>query len=161
MAQLAQVTVTINAMQAQIKTLSTMSANTTITKSKFYFCSCGSNFTHGIKTRSSNKTVHKEEIYPKKKLGVGKKGCKLRLGEIMNKIKISTPKPSLINNIRTPPNSPSRKKLAIADSGSNINLFKQATPTKATVIITNDIQWERSGLNNQNTEGRSLNKIRG
>ena len=36
----------------------------------------------------------------------------------MNKIKINTPKISLINNIGTPPNSPRKYTLEIADSGA-------------------------------------------
>ena len=45
----------------------------------------------------------------------------------INKIEISNPKISLINCIGTPPNSPSKNKLSIEDSGVNIHLAKQST----------------------------------
>ena len=45
----------------------------------------------------------------------------------MNKIKISTPKISLINIIGTPPNSPRKYTLEIADSGANIHPENEAT----------------------------------
>ena len=57
----------------------------------------------------------------------------------MNKIKISNPKLSLINNIRTPPTYPSKHTLEIADSGANIHISKQATPTMDPVIISKDM----------------------
>ena len=53
----------------------------------------------------------------------------------MNKIYISNPKISLINFIDTPPNPHSNHMLAIADSGANIHLSKQATTTMAPVIM--------------------------
>ena len=53
----------------------------------------------------------------------------------MNKIKISTPKISLINCIDTTPNPPSNNMLAITDSGANIHLEKQATTTMDPVIM--------------------------
>ena len=53
----------------------------------------------------------------------------------MNKIKTSTPKISLINNIGTPPNYPSKYTLSILESGENIHLEKQATTTVTPVII--------------------------
>ena len=55
--------------------------------------------------------------------------CELRLGAIVNKIEISNPKISLFNYIYTPPNTNSNNRLAISDSGANIHLAKQATPT--------------------------------
>ena len=57
----------------------------------------------------------------------------------MNKIEISNPKISLINCIGTPQNYPSIKTLAIADSGANINLPKQATITIDPVMISDEI----------------------
>ena len=69
MAQLSQVTVTMNAMQAQMKTLTATSTNPTRTRSKFYSWICGSNFTHRSKTYSDKKNGHKEEAYHKKLLG--------------------------------------------------------------------------------------------
>ena len=49
MAQLAQITVTMNAMQAQLKTLASAQTNQARSKSKPYRCSCGINFTRGRK----------------------------------------------------------------------------------------------------------------
>ena len=66
MAQLAQITVTINAMQAQLKTLLLAPTKPTRNKRKYYFWSCGSNYTHSSKNCSSRKVVHKEETYYKK-----------------------------------------------------------------------------------------------
>ena len=54
----------------------------------------------------------------------------------MNKIKISTPKISLINNVGIPPNSTSKYTLAISDSGAKIHLANQAIPTMDPVIIS-------------------------
>ena len=53
------------------------------------------------------------------------------------KIGISTPKLSFINNIGTPPNYPSKHMLEIAESGANIHLVKQATKTRTPVIMRN------------------------
>ena len=47
---------------------------------------------------------------------------------------------SLINNIGTPPTSPSKYTLAISDSGANIHISKQDTPKMAPVIISKDIK---------------------
>ena len=57
----------------------------------------------------------------------------------MNKIEINKPKISLINCIGNPPNYPSKKLLAITDSGANIRLAIQSTTTMAPVIISNDM----------------------
>ena len=103
MAQLLQMNETMNTMQSQIKTLSSTSTNSTISKRKYYCWWCRINFTHGSKAWSSNKSRHKDESYYNKVLGGIEKGCKWRLGAIMNKIKTSTPKIILINNIGTPP----------------------------------------------------------
>ena len=138
MAQLAQTNVTMNAMQAQLKTLSTTSKNPTISKRKYYCWSCGRNFTHGSKTFYSKKTWHKKEAYYKRRLRGCEKGCEWQLRAIMNKIKISTPKISSINNIRTPPNSTGKYTLAISDSGTNIHIEKQATPKPYPVIVSKD-----------------------
>ena len=66
MAKLAHMTVTMNAMQAQLKTLASAQNNQARPKIKFYCWSCGINFTHGSKTCSENKTEHQEEAYNKK-----------------------------------------------------------------------------------------------
>ena len=58
-------------------------------------------------------------------------------GAAMNKIEISNPKISLINFIDNPHNSPSDKMLAIADSGANIHLSKQATTIMAPILMSN------------------------
>ena len=63
MEQLAQMNVTMKAMQAQLNTLSSATINTTKTKSKFYCWSCGSNYTHGVKTCLPKKKGHKEDSY--------------------------------------------------------------------------------------------------
>ena len=68
------------------------------------------------------------------------KGCEWRLGAIDNKIKISNPEISLINLINTPPNPTSTNMIKIADSGANIHLAKQATPTMAPVIMDNEMK---------------------
>ena len=68
------------------------------------------------------------------------KGCEWRLGVIINKIEISTNKINLINYIYTQPNPTSNIMLAMANSGVNIHLAKQATSTMASVIISNYIK---------------------
>ena len=62
------------------------------------------------------------------------------LGEIVNKIEISNPKISIINYIDNPPNSTSYNMLEIVDSGANIHLSKQATPTMAPITMLNGIK---------------------
>ena len=57
----------------------------------------------------------------------------------MNKIKINTPKISVINNISTPPTFPRKYTLVNADSGSNVYLVNQYTPIIAPVIIPKDM----------------------
>ena len=91
------------------------------------------------KTRSSNKAGHQDEAYYKKEAGGIEKGCGWWLGTIANKIEISKPKISLINYINTPPNTNSTNMLTIADSGVNIHLAIQATPTIAPVKKENEI----------------------
>ena len=139
MAQLAQMTVVVNAMQAQLKTRASSPKNQTRSKRNYYCCICGSTYTHGSKTWSSKKPWHQEEAYHKKLLSVRKKGCKWRLGEIINKIKIRNPKINLINCIGAQPNSPSNNTLSIADSSTSIHPAKQVTTTMAPVIISNEI----------------------
>ena len=68
------------------------------------------------------------------------KGCELRLGAIDNKIKISNPKISFKNYIDAPPNPTSTNMLEISDSGANIPLLRQSTPTMAPVIMDNEIK---------------------
>ena len=58
----------------------------------------------------------------------------------MNKNKVINPKLSLINNIGTPTNSSSKHTLAISDSGMNIYLSKQDTPTMEQVIMSNGMR---------------------
>ena len=74
MAKLLQITVTMSAIQAQLKKLSTTSTNPTRTKRKFYCWIYRINFTNGSKTFSSRKVDNKEEAYYKKILGVSEKG---------------------------------------------------------------------------------------
>ena len=50
MSQLVQMTITMNTMQAQLKTLSSAITNPTSTNINFYCWICGGNFTHGSKT---------------------------------------------------------------------------------------------------------------
>ena len=72
--QLAQMNVTMNAMQAQLKTLASAQTNQASPKIKFYCWSCGSNFTHEIKTCSANKAGLQEEVHYKKRMGGNEKG---------------------------------------------------------------------------------------
>ena len=55
----------------------------------------------------------------------------------MNKIKMSAPNVSLINNIGAPNNYPSKHTLEITDSGADIHLYKQSTTIMAPFIISN------------------------
>ena len=57
----------------------------------------------------------------------------------MNNIKIIIPELSLINNIETPHNYPSKHTLVVTDLGVNIHIFKQYTTTINPVIISNDM----------------------
>ena len=68
MAQLEYMTVTMNDMHAQLKTLASAQNHQARSKIKFYFWSCGSNFAHGRKTCSAKKVGHQEEVYYKKRL---------------------------------------------------------------------------------------------
>ena len=139
MAKLAHMTVTVNPIKAKLKILSSAATNQTRSKRKYYCWSCGRNYTHGSKICSAKKAGHQKESYSNKLLGGIKKGCEWRLGVIINKVKISNPKISLINCIRTPPIFPSENMLSISDSGVNIYLAKQATTKMAPVIISNEM----------------------
>ena len=75
MAQLAQITFTMNTMQAQLKALSTATTNQTRSKRKYYCWSYGSNYTHSSKTYSSKKAGHQYEAYYKEILVEIEKGC--------------------------------------------------------------------------------------
>ena len=136
MAQLAKMAAIIIAMQAQLNTISATSTNSTRTNMKYYCSRCGINFTHGSKTCSSKKTCHKKQSHCKKTLEDIEKGCEWQFGEIINKIKIRTPKIILINNIGAPPNYSSKYTLAISDSGTNIHLANQSTSTMAPVLVS-------------------------
>ena len=59
--QLAQMTVTMNGMQAQLKKKETAPAHQIRPKRKYYCWSSGSNYTFGSKTCSSNKYGHTDE----------------------------------------------------------------------------------------------------
>ena len=131
-------TVTMNAMQAQLKTFSSTPTKPTRPKRMYYFWSFWSNYTSGSKTCWTKKGGHKEESYYKKQLVGRKKWSGWRLGAIFNKIEISNPKNILINFIWTPQNVPSNNMLEISDSGANIQLAKQATTTMAPVIMSNE-----------------------
>ena len=50
MAQFSKMTVTMNAIQAQVKTLASVQSNQPRSKRKHYCWICRSNFAHGIKT---------------------------------------------------------------------------------------------------------------
>ena len=53
---------------------------------------------------------------------------------------MSNPKIILINQINTPPNLNSTTMLAIADSGANIHLSRQATPTMDSLIMYHEMK---------------------
>ena len=93
-------------------------------------------YTHRSKTCSSEKAVHQEEAYHKKRMGRSEKLCKWQLGAIVIEIEISNPKISLINYIDTPPNPNNNNMPAITDSGATIHLERQATPTMAPLIMS-------------------------
>ena len=73
MAQLSQMTVTMNDIQAKLKTLASAQTNQARSKRKHYCWICGGNFTHGSKTCSSNKARHLDEAYYKKRMGGSEK----------------------------------------------------------------------------------------
>ena len=129
-------TATMNGMQAHLNTLSTMSSNTTIPKSKSYCWVCRKKITHG-RNNIFKKKVHQKDAYYKKRFRFSEKGCKFELGVIMNKIKIRNTKISLMNIIGTQNNSPSKCTLSIADSNTNIHLANEANTTMSAVIVSN------------------------
>ena len=75
MAQWAHMIVTMNAMQAQLKTLSPATTEPTSTKNNYYCWSCRSNYTHGSISCLDKKAGHNEEIFYKKQLVRSEKGC--------------------------------------------------------------------------------------
>ena len=75
MEKLAKMTVTTNAIQAQLKTLASSKNNQVRRKGKFYCWSCGRNFNHGSKTFSAKKEGNQEEAYYKKMMGGSENGC--------------------------------------------------------------------------------------
>ena len=75
MEKMSHMTVIMNAMQAQLKTLASDQTNQISSKRKYYCWICGGNYTHGSKTCSSKKAGHQEEAYYKKRLGRSEKGC--------------------------------------------------------------------------------------
>ena len=138
MAQLAQITAAISAIQDQIKTLSLSSA--TKTRQQYYLWRCGSNLSYGSKTCPTKKAEKKEKYYYEKILWGSKNWYEWCVGSIINKIKIITPKLSLINNIGTIPNSPINYTLAITDSDANIRISNKSTPTMFQVTMSNNIK---------------------
>ena len=133
-------TVTMNFMQVQLKTLAPVQTNQARPRINLYYWNCGRNFTHGSKTCSEKKAGNQEESYHKKQMCGSEKGCECELGAIVNKIKIINPKISLINNIDTPPNPTSTNMLAISDSGTNIHLAIKATPKIDPLIMENEMK---------------------
>ena len=73
--QLAQMTVTMNAMKAKLKTLASAQTNHARPKRNFYCWSYGRNFTSGSRTCSANKAVLQEEAYHKKIMSGSEMGC--------------------------------------------------------------------------------------
>ena len=73
-------------------------------------------------------------------MGGSEKGCEWHLGAIVNKVEICNPKISLINYINTPPNPTSTSMLSNSDSGANIHLSRQATPTMAPINMENNMK---------------------
>ena len=57
----------------------------------------------------------------------------------MTKIKITTPKISLIDNIGPPPNSSGNYTQTVSDLGVNIHIENEAVPTMDPVIISNNM----------------------
>ena len=57
----------------------------------------------------------------------------------MTKIKMSTPKSSLINNVGIPANSLRKETLAISDLVANIHIYNEATPKMSPVIMSKNI----------------------
>ena len=76
MAQTVQLSVTMNAMKAQLRILSSAPTNQTRSNMKYYCWSCGINYTHGSITCSAKKEGHQEDAYHKKGLIIREKGYK-------------------------------------------------------------------------------------
>ena len=149
MAQLEHMNVTMNTIQAKLKTLTYAQTNQATPKRKHYCWICVSNYTHRSKTCSSKKAVHQDDAYYKKRMDGIEKGREWWLGAIVDKIEISNPKNSLINYIDDPPNPNSNNILEITESGANIHITKQATHIMASVVMENDTK-ERL------TDGRTM-----
>ena len=113
MAHLAHMIVTINAMHAHLKILTSVQTNKARPKRNQYCCIFGSNYTLRSKTCLANKEGHQEEEYYNKWMDFIENRCERRLGGIVNKIEISNPKISLINYIDTPTKPTSTNMLAI------------------------------------------------
>ena len=75
MAQLSHMTVTMNAIQAQLKALASAQTNQSNPKRKHYFWSCGRKSTHRIKNCLSKRAEHKDDAYYRKMLSSSEKGC--------------------------------------------------------------------------------------
>ena len=165
--QLSHMTVTMKSIQAQLKTLASAQTNQPRSKKKHYFWSCGRNFNHRIRTLSSKKAGHQEEVYYKKRMGGSENGCEWRLMAIVNKFEINKPKISLINYIDTPPNPTIPNMLSISESGVNKHLARQSTPTTTPVIVKcNEIKttiWKHYGvhtyINTPATRSKQASKI--
>ena len=75
---------------------------------------------------------------------------------------MNTTEISLINNTGNRPNSPRKYTLEISESGANINLANESTPTMAPVItskdmtarITNGNKMENANVKNGQQENR-------
>ena len=61
MVKLAQMTVTMNSMQAKLRMLAVAPTKQTRSKRKYYCCIYGSNYTHGSKIYSNKKSGHEDE----------------------------------------------------------------------------------------------------
>ena len=72
--QLAHMTVIMNAIQVQSKTLASAQTKQARPKKKHYFWSCGRNYTHVSKTWSSKKALHQDYAYDKKIMNRSEKG---------------------------------------------------------------------------------------
>ena len=126
MAQLSQLTLAMNTIQAKMKALASTSTNITRKRLNSTAGAVEENALMGVKPDFSRELTIKRRHNTIKYLGV--------MGD-NKKIEIYTPKLSLINNIGTPHNSPSKQTLAITDSGANMHLSKQSTTKMAPVII--------------------------
>ena len=139
MEKLAQMNVTMNNMQAQQKTPPRHKKKRGQKESSNAGVAEEISLT-GEKPAQQRKRDTKKKPIAKKGMDGSEKGREWRLGAIDNKIKISNSKISLINLIYTPPNPTSTNMLEISDSGANIHLSRQATPTMLPVIMDNKMK---------------------